>query len=117
ERVAVELASEQVVAVDDWAAGGREAIGHGKIVETGERFTFWKDGGRAGIDGDLLFHGRWREVRVAAEVIVVERVVPHRVRIVAAEPVAPVVALATELRIPAHRVEIACVGADAQIAP
>src|SRR5262249_31283612 len=41
---------------------------------------------------------------------------PHRVAVVAAEPVTPVVATAAVLRLPRHRVEVAVIGPDAQVA-
>src|SRR5262249_26044824 len=51
-----------------------------------------------------------------AQVVVVEGEMPHRVAVVAAEPVAPVVATAAVLRLSRHGVEVAVIGANAQVA-
>src|SRR5687767_3286844 len=48
--------------------------------------------------------------------MILERVVPHRVAVVAAEPVAPVVPLAAELRLARLSVNLARVGANPQVA-
>src|SRR5262249_41916898 len=55
------------------------------------------------------------DVGVAAEVVVVEGEVPHRVAVVAAEPVAPVVLAAAVLRLAGRRLQLAGVRPDAQV--
>src|SRR5207248_11629480 len=59
--------------------------------------------------------GRQQE-RVAAQVVVVEDEVEHRVTVVVAEPVSPVVAAAAELRLARDRLELAGVGLEAEVA-
>ena len=55
-------------------------------------------------------------MRIAADVVIGQNVLPHRIAVVAAEPVAPIVAAAAVLRLAGLRVERAVVGADAEIA-
>ena len=63
-------------------------------------------------------HSRRRraDVRIAAQIMIGQHVVPERVRILRAEPASPVVAIATELRRPALRLELAGVGAKTKVA-
>src|SRR5262249_9173906 len=70
----------------------------------------------AGRDGDVDARIGRRQVRIAAQVVVGQDVVPHRIAVVAAEPVAPVVAAAAVLRLTALQVDLAGVGLDAKIA-
>ena len=53
---------------------------------------------------------------VAAEIMVAEDEVPHRVRVVAAEPIAPVVSTASELRLSRLGIDAAGVRLDPKIA-
>jgi hypothetical protein len=116
ERVVIELAPQQLVAIQFLAAGGGEAIGLVGVVEAGERDALRKHRGGAGKDADVLLVRGRGEVRIAAEVVVFERVVPQRVAVVAAEPVSPVVALSAELRLATLGVDLARIGANPQIA-
>ena len=53
---------EQVVAIDDRAAGRREAVGRVQVVEAGERAAARKDFGGAGLFRNVD-RGRWRPAR------------------------------------------------------
>ena len=54
-------------------------------------------------------------MRVAAEIVIAENEVPHRIRVVAAEPVAPVVSTASELRLPGLGIDEPGVRLDSEI--
>ena len=116
ERVAREGRAEQIVAIDDRAVGRGEAVGGVQIVEAGERAAARKDLGRAGLFRDVQLAVGRRHVRVAAQVVVGQHELPHRIAVVAAEPVVPVVAVAAVLRVAGLRIELARVGADAKVA-
>ena len=53
---------------------------------------------------------------IPAGVVITEKVVPHRIRVVAAEPVAPVVSTASELRLSRLGINAAGVRLDPKIA-
>ena len=104
-------------AVDHRSAGGGDALEVVVVVEALERVARWeKLQAPAGADE---VHGRgWRDdVGIALEVMVGEHEMPHRRRVVATEPVPPVVAVATVLRAPRLRLQRSSVGPDAQIPP
>ena len=83
------------------AASAREVVGRVIVVEPRREAAGGEDGGGVGDLGDVDAEGAWgcRDVRVALQVLFVEREVVEGVGIVAAEPVAGVGAGAAELRL------------------
>lgn len=93
-----------------------EAVRGVKIVEPRERFAGREDRRGSRCDRDILLRIGCREVRVAAEIVVVEDVVVHRPAVVVAEPIAPVISIAPELTLPDDRFDLAGIGPDADVA-
>src|SRR5688572_5973743 len=60
---------------------------------------------------------RCGDMRVAAQVALLQRIVPQQSAVIAAEPVAPIVAHAPLLRPPNHRLDLACVRPAAEVTP
>ena len=116
EGVARERRAEQIVAIDDRAVGRGEAIGGVQVVEAGERAAARKHFGRAGLLGHVDAAVGRRHVRVAAQVVVGQHELVHRVAVCVAEPVVPIVAVAAVLRGAGLRIEQALVGPDAKVA-
>src|SRR5262249_29404975 len=115
EGVAGVFAAEQLVAVDAESTGGGGTAGRGgglgglqgladRVEVVGVGALGYEDGG-----------GGRDQVRVAAQVVVGEGVVPAEGAVVAAEPVTPVVAHPALLGPPGGRLQDPGVGLDAEV--
>src|SRR5262249_25676055 len=116
EQAAREARAEELVAVDDRAARRREPPRGTGIVEARQHAAEREHWSRPRHRRHLWAHLRRREVRVAAEVVVGQDVVPHWHAVVAAEPVVEIIAAAAVLRLTSGSVDVAGVRADAEVA-
>src|SRR5262249_57499102 len=85
--------AEQVIPVRNGAARGGEVVGGAGVVEARQRAADGENRGGPGHRPQRHARVGRRQVRVAAQVVVFQGEVPERVAVVAAEPVAPVVAV------------------------
>src|SRR6266699_2049596 len=92
ERIAGESRAEKLIAIDDDTARGSEPIRGPGIIETGQGTAYGKDRRSAGHHRDVDSRIGRSQMRIAAEIVIVEDEMIHRVAVVAAEPVAPVIA-------------------------
>ncbi len=106
---------EARVAVDHAAAGGGVAA---RLLEAVESFFGRARGedGRIRAAGELDASIGRGEVRIASQVVIGQDVMPERMGILRAEPVAPVVPVATELGRATLGFDFAGVGPEAEIA-
>src|SRR5262249_15511491 len=116
EGVAAKILAEQVVAVDAQAAGGGRLSGRAGELEELQLLMDRIELVRSRSLRDEDARVRRCHVRVAAQGVVGERVVPARGAVVAAEPVAPVVTHPALLRSPRGRLDLAGVRLDAEVA-
>src|SRR5690606_9208845 len=107
EGVSLRSEVQQIVAIDGRSAGGREAVGGVQIVKAGQRLADGTDLRRALRERSCP--RRRRPPRIAPEILVRQGIMPEGIRVVAAEPVSPVVAIAAVLRAAGLRVEAAVV--------
>ena len=111
------LGPEQIVAVDRRAARRREMVETVRVVKPREGLAHREHPRRP----RARPHGHdrvWRhQVRISPQVTFFERIVPERVRIVAAKPVPPVVAAAPKLRVPHQQLDLARIRRDTKIPP
>ena len=98
EGVAVEFFSQEVIAIDRQTTGRREAVRLVEVVESGERATRGKDFGGTRRNGNRMRQFRRREIWIAAHIAIAQDVVPGRIGVVAAEPIAGIVTAAAVLR-------------------
>src|SRR5262249_26138876 len=116
EGVAGVLLAEQVVAVDAEAARSRRAARRSGQLEQLQRIAERVEPVAVGTVADDHVVVRGSDVRIAAEVVVGERIVAQERAVVAAEPVAPVVANPAMLRPAGGGFDDAGVRVDAGIA-
>ncbi len=114
EGVCFAVVEEHLIAIHLDAAGAGEASGLIKAVEA----LFHAAGGIHGriAREELMDRVRRDDVRIAAQVVILQDVVPERKTVLHAEPVAPVIAGATELRGAGLRIKLARVRLEAEIA-
>ena len=116
DEVVVEAVAEEVVAVDGDAAGGGDAVGGVEVVEAFEERGNGIDAGAAFVGGDVDGGVGGGVVGVAGEVAVLDGDVPAGVGVVAAEPVAVVVAGAAVLCHAGEEFDLSGVGFDPEVA-
>src|SRR6201999_4461989 len=87
-----EFGTEELVAIGRRAIGRGDMVGGAGVVKPCQRTA---DGKQPGVGLKCRSRIGWGEIRVAAEVAIGEDIVPAPIRVVVAEPMAPVVAVAT----------------------
>ena len=117
EGVAVKSLAQQRVAIQAQAAAGGHAVNVARVIETLERSADREHPVGIGVSGRGHARAGRRKVGVASHVMVGQRIVPQQCPVVAAEPVAPVVAHAAVLRQPGQRLKGAGVGVQPEIPP
>ena len=118
ERVVGKPRSEQIVAIDD------RRIGRSEIRWRAERpipCVAMTNDSAQGMNQEVALayiktRIRRREMRIAAQIMVGENVLEDRIGIVAAEPIAPVISISTELRLSGLRVDETGVGTYSNVA-
>ena len=110
------ILTEKGVPVDDEAAGGSETIDLVVIVQPTQRVAGRIDRTGSGDFRKRYLGGRGADMGIAAEVVIREGKVPSRPRVVAAEPVAPIIPVAAVLGLAGLGIVLAGVRPDAQIA-
>ncbi len=113
--VANELLPKHPVSINHSAASRCKSIVTMRFVESFESFADWKNDRWPGRFGYGAFGERSGQVRIAREHVIAKYIVPHRIAVVAAEPVAPAISIAPELSVSRRKLHFAGVGADSQI--
>src|SRR5262249_34352532 len=108
-----ERRTEEIIAVDHDAATGGERVAKVPSPAAGIAGHVARRIGQHCRRIDTRVWGG--DVRISANVVIVERVMPHRLGVGAAEPVAAIVAVAAELRLAGLRIELAGVRTNPQI--
>ena len=106
---------EQIIPVNQAAAGGGEMARVFKGMETLLRRTDWIDRGIERSD-DELGGVRRRDVGIPFQIGIRQHILPHGPAVLGAEPMAGIIAVAPELRGPALGPDISGEGIEAEIA-
>ncbi len=115
--VAVEVVTKQFVAIDHRAARGSKSIHVFEVVVAWQRAADGEYRRGAGHDRNFMASRFDRGVRISSQIVVGQRVMPHGVRVVAAEPVAPIVSVTSELCLPGLRIHECPIRTYTKIAP
>src|SRR5208282_2039674 len=113
EQAGGKFGAEEVVTIRCRAVGRGHVASRGRVTEAGQNAA---DGIKPGVGLQWLFRIGRGVIRIALQVRIAEDVVPAPGRVVVAEPVAPVVAMPTVLRLAALGLELARVGLEPEVA-